>query len=256
MSETPSETTGIHAQYAAQVTADLERNTKEQERVATEIAALEDQLRVLRRDHGLLVSVQQALGVESAGSAAEAAPEPSAEATAEAGTTAPQAEAPAAEPSGESQDGQAAQVPGPRPAPAERKKRTARKKAPAETDKSATGKGRSRRGKKAEPAKSATPAAAPAATAPAAPAAAPTLVTLVREYLRQEAEPRSAAEIAAALSERHPDRTVKANVVRTTVEGLVAKGAAQRTKQGSSVFYVAAEDTADRPAEQAEPAAV
>lgn len=237
MSETPSENTGIHAQYAAQVTADLERNTKEQERIAAEIAALEEQLLVLRRDHDLLLSVQQALGVEAAATAAATTA-----ATTAAATATP-------EEHGGSQDGQAAQVPAPRPAPAERKKRLGRKKATADKAEAGTSRTRGRRGKKAESAESA-PAASPAG------AAAPTLVTLVRDYLGQQSEPRSAAEIAAALSERLPDRTVKANVVRTTVEGLVAKGAAHRTKQGSSVFYVAADDTAGRPAEEAEPAAV
>jgi hypothetical protein len=73
------------------------------------------------------------------------------------------------------------------------------------------------------------------ATAPAA----PTLVTLVREHLAGQSEPRSAAEIATALDQQHPERAIKTTVVRTTIEGLVAKSQAQRTKQGSSVFYTA-----------------
>ncbi|MFV5997980.1 hypothetical protein ACNPQM_37810, partial [Streptomyces sp. NPDC056231] len=44
-----------------------------------------------------------------------------------------------------------------------------------------------------------------------------------------------------ALAQAHPDRGVKTTVVRTTLEGLVAKSQAQRTKQGSSVFYTAAD---------------
>ncbi|MGI5041680.1 hypothetical protein ACM9HB_35195, partial [Streptomyces sp. JAC128] len=40
-----------------------------------------------------------------------------------------------------------------------------------------------------------------------------------------------------ALGQAHPDRNIKTTVVRTTVEGLVAKSHAQRTKQGSSVYY-------------------
>ncbi|GAA2313532.1 hypothetical protein OKJ48_19820 [Streptomyces kunmingensis] len=65
----------------------------------------------------------------------------------------------------------------------------------------------------------------------------PTLVTLVQEFLKQQTEPRSAAELTDALAAAHPDRTFKKPVVRTTVEGQVAKGLAQRSKQGSSVFY-------------------
>jgi hypothetical protein len=80
-----------------------------------------------------------------------------------------------------------------------------------------------------------------AAKPPAAPAAAPTLVDLVREHLAGQSEPRSAAEITTALGQQYPERTVKTTVVRTTLEGLVAKNQAQRAKQGSSVFYTAAD---------------
>ncbi|MFF8910698.1 hypothetical protein [Streptomyces olivaceoviridis] len=69
----------------------------------------------------------------------------------------------------------------------------------------------------------------------------PTLVALIRAYLAQQSEPSSAAEIAAALGEAHPDRVIKTTVVRTTLEGLVARSAAQRLKQGHSVFYAARE---------------
>lgn len=67
----------------------------------------------------------------------------------------------------------------------------------------------------------------------------PSLVSLAREFLAGQTEPRSAAEVAEALTQAHPDRGIKTTVVRTTLEGLVAKNHAQRTKQGSSVFYTA-----------------
>ncbi|MFF4780249.1 hypothetical protein ACFY3E_03050 [Streptomyces griseorubiginosus] len=76
----------------------------------------------------------------------------------------------------------------------------------------------------------------------------PSLVTLARDFLTSQTEPRSAAEIAEALAHKHPDRGIKKTVVRTTLEGLVAKNHAQRSKQGSSVFYTApdpAEPSAD-----------
>ncbi|MFI6564358.1 BlaI/MecI/CopY family transcriptional regulator [Streptomyces sp. NPDC050534] len=76
--------------------------------------------------------------------------------------------------------------------------------------------------------------------------ARPTLVDLVRGHLAEEGEPRSTAEITAALNETQPGRTIKKTVVRTTVEGLVAKGLVQRSKQGSSVYYTTPE--ADRSA--------
>jgi hypothetical protein len=88
------------------------------------------------------------------------------------------------------------------------------------------------------PAKSRKPAAAPADR--------PTLVDLVREHLAEQSEPRSAAEIASTLGRAHTDRAVKPTVVRTTLEALVAKGQAQRTRQGRSVFYT----TPDAPEQQ------
>ncbi|MBW8820155.1 MAG: hypothetical protein JF598_18505 [Streptomyces sp.] len=77
-----------------------------------------------------------------------------------------------------------------------------------------------------------------------------TLVDLVREHLSGQREPRSAAEISTALGRQHPERTIKATVVRTTLEGLVARNQAQRTKQGSSVFYTSPD--ASEPAAQTE----
>jgi hypothetical protein len=66
-----------------------------------------------------------------------------------------------------------------------------------------------------------------------------TLAELVRHHLSEQSEPRSAAEIATALGQAHPDRDIKTAVVRTTLENLVAKSQAHRAKQGSSVFYTA-----------------
>lgn len=111
---------------------------------------------------------------------------------------------------------------------------------------------------------------------PAQDSAQPTLGSLIREYLgTQGTEPRSIAEVTQALAASHPERGVKGTVVRTTIEGLVAKGRVQRHKQGGSVFYTvtdaasADDDTAaptaqpehteqaeqSEPAEQAEPVA-
>ncbi|MER6094100.1 hypothetical protein [Streptomyces bluensis] len=76
-------------------------------------------------------------------------------------------------------------------------------------------------------------------------ASQPTLVELIRAHLTEQEEPRSAAEVATALGQAHPNRRIQTNVVRTTLEGLVAKNRAQRSKQGSSVFYTA--DSPDAP---------
>ncbi|MEV7991868.1 hypothetical protein AB0O67_08115 [Streptomyces sp. NPDC086077] len=88
------------------------------------------------------------------------------------------------------------------------------------------------------------------AKAPATSPTSPTLVELVRAHLEAQGEPRSAAEVTTALGEQHPERSVKTTVVRTTLEGLVARNQAQRSKQGSSVFYTTPE--AAEPAAQAE----
>ncbi|WP_333737642.1 hypothetical protein [Streptomyces sp. IBSBF 2806] len=219
----------LTSQYTAQVTADLERNTKEQERLSAEITALQQQLTALERDHGVLVSIQQAI---------DSAPTPL--------RTAEPVEA--AEPAG------SVTVPAPRKksaAASGTRKRAQSKKAASQPARSAEKPAARKRAaaKKATPEKAvpkkdtAKKDTAKKDTAPgeAAKTAQPTLVDLVRGHLTQQSEPRSAAEIATALGETHPERTVKVTVVRTTLEGLVAKAQAQRTKQGSSVFYTAAD---------------
>jgi hypothetical protein len=70
--------------------------------------------------------------------------------------------------------------------------------------------------------------------------AQPTLIALIRTHLDQQTEPRSAAEVTSALAQAHPQRTIKSTVVRTTLENLVAKSQAHRSKQGASVLYTSA----------------
>ncbi|MFH8468552.1 hypothetical protein [Streptomyces sp. NPDC017991] len=62
MSENQISTTELTSQYIAQVTSDLERNSKEQERIATDISGLQEQLLALQHDHTVLVNMHQALG--------------------------------------------------------------------------------------------------------------------------------------------------------------------------------------------------
>ncbi|GAA4086122.1 MULTISPECIES: hypothetical protein [Streptomyces] len=71
----------------------------------------------------------------------------------------------------------------------------------------------------------------------------PTLRDLVANHLAQSGEPRSAAEITAGLTDAHPQRNIAGTVVRNTLENLVAKGQAQRTRQNRSVFYTAPDAT-------------
>ncbi|MEV6003957.1 hypothetical protein AB0M25_33030 [Streptomyces griseomycini] len=223
MSENTIAATDLTSQYTAQVAGDLERNVKEQERVAAEIAALQEQLTVLQRDHAVLVNMQQALGI---------APAP--------------AEPVAAPGDGAVSDG--ATVPAPR-----------------RRSRAASGAGRPKRGKKAS---AASPRAASGKSVRASSGAGadrtgadgpktdgpksdgPKLVELVRRHLAEQTEPRSAAEITAALGEAHPERPVRTTVVRSTLEGLVARNRAQRTKQGTSVFYTAADGAEQSPEDE------
>ncbi|GHH30140.1 hypothetical protein [Streptomyces lanatus] len=200
MPETTTSATELTSQYVAQVTGDLERNTKEQDRIAAEIASLQEQLAALQHDHTVLVNMQQALGITHA-------------------LTQPAAEA----------EGTA--VPSPR-----------------------RGTGGARGGKQRARKSTAAPQKAAAKKSAAKPAdtpktAQPTLVELIRRHLLELKEPRSAAEISAAISQAHPERQIATKVVRVTLEGLVAKSQAERTKQGASVFYTA---PAPKPAEASE----
>ncbi|GAA2263190.1 gamma-butyrolactone-binding regulator SlbR [Streptomyces atrovirens] len=229
MSENSTAATDLTSQYSAQVASDLERNVKEQERVTAEIAALQEQLTVLQHDHTVLVNMQQALGLVR--SPAEPAGTPEA-----VGASQP-ADAPEADtvpdgatvPAPRRRGGTKSEAePGAKPG-AEKPKRTRKTAAARTTSGKSAASGKSTR------------------KPPAAKADGPKLVELVRRHLGEQSEPRSAAEIAGALEQAHPERAVKTTVVRSTLEGLVARNQAQRTKQGSSVFYTTPDSTEQAP---------
>ncbi|MGA4844283.1 hypothetical protein [Streptomyces sp. G45] len=73
----------------------------------------------------------------------------------------------------------------------------------------------------------------------------PLLGDLLLELLSGHDEPRSAKELRDELLEKHPGRTPTPQVVRNTLEALVAKSRVERHKQQRSVLYtpVAAGDT-------------
>ncbi|MFF9242492.1 hypothetical protein ACF1AL_27020 [Streptomyces sp. NPDC014801] len=287
MSDASVSATHLTSQYLAQVTSDLEHNTKERERIGAEISALQEQLAALQHDFGVLQNVRQALegatpdatdttntdAAEDTSSAAESvvvpAPRRSAArkprtgtgagaagkrtrakstktaATKSTATKTPAAKAPAAK---------AAQTKAPAAKAAEAKApaaKAAEAKAPAAKAAEAKAAGAARGGAKKKQ------AAAKKSTARTSPAAggAPKLVELVRQHLTEQKEPRSAAEVAEALGQAHPQRSFKTTVVRTTLESLVARNHAQRTKQGSSVFYTAPEASQEANGSQAAPAA-
>ncbi|GGT31433.1 hypothetical protein [Streptomyces chromofuscus] len=72
----------------------------------------------------------------------------------------------------------------------------------------------------------------------------PLLGELLLELLRTHDGPRLAKELRDELLERHPDRNPTPQVVRNTLESLVAKGRIQRHKQQRSVRYTVVEPDA------------
>ncbi|MEU3685787.1 hypothetical protein AB0E99_33380 [Streptomyces sp. NPDC030592] len=250
MSEsTMQSATELASQYSTQVNDDLERNIKEQERVSTEITALQQQLAALQHDHALLVNMQQALGITSP-PPSPTAPEPGAEtATVPAprgGTAAQSAKG------GRTRSKRATTAPKRAAAPKPGAKKATRSTATTAAKSAAEAPAKTTTKLVAKPTAKQAPKAAGKSAAQKAPSR-PTLVELVREHLAGQREPRSAAEVTAALGEAHSGRAVKTTVVRTTLEGLVAKNQAQRTKQGTSVYYSATE--APAPARQQDSAA-
>ncbi|MFI0716044.1 BlaI/MecI/CopY family transcriptional regulator [Streptomyces inhibens] len=65
----------------------------------------------------------------------------------------------------------------------------------------------------------------------------PLLGDLLMELLTRHDEPRLAKELRDELREKHPSRNPTPQVVRNTLESLVAKGRIQRHKQQRSVMY-------------------
>jgi hypothetical protein len=65
----------------------------------------------------------------------------------------------------------------------------------------------------------------------------PPLRDLVLSLLLQRHEPLQASEVASELAQLHPERSANIPVVRNTLETLVARNEAERSKQKRSVFY-------------------
>ncbi|MFJ9999802.1 hypothetical protein [Streptomyces werraensis] len=70
----------------------------------------------------------------------------------------------------------------------------------------------------------------------------PLLGEILTALLGAHSEPRLAKELHAELTARHPDRSPTPQVVRNTLESLVAKGQVQRHKQQRTVMYTLADD--------------
>ncbi|MFE1936299.1 hypothetical protein ACFW95_39125 [Streptomyces sp. NPDC059474] len=192
--DTSADNTNLKSQYASQITADLEHNSADHERVSSEITSLQQQLLVLENNRTLLLGMRQSLGDEAAG------------------------DVPGSTGVSDSENGAS---------DARKSAEQSPTRKPAKKTDTANG-----RRKGAESGGSRTKRVREAG--------APTLRDLIHGDLTQHGEPRSAAEVTAALTQALPDREIKATVVRSTLESLVAKGEAHRTKQQRSVLYSAA----------------
>ncbi|MEV0848234.1 BlaI/MecI/CopY family transcriptional regulator [Streptomyces sp. NPDC049954] len=243
MTQHSTEVQNLKNEYEAKVASDLQANVEEQTRIGEQIGDLRERLTVLEREQAMLVGVQQAIAAGA--STTQAAPE-------DASAAAPD-ETPAAQP-------QTAKVPRarrPRGTGAEATQETAEEpaeKSPEKKSGRAARKTSAPKGAKSGP-KSAgraggkdtgRAAAAKPAAKGAAKSAAPaqddagarlSLRELIARQLADHGEPRSASEVSATLAQEHPEREIKGNVVRTTLEALVAKGLVHRSKQQKSVFY-------------------
>jgi hypothetical protein len=71
----------------------------------------------------------------------------------------------------------------------------------------------------------------------------PLLGDVLLSLLGEHTEPRLAKELRDELLVKHPDRNPTPQVVRNTIESLVAKGRVQRHKQQRSVMYTVATST-------------
>ncbi|WP_405864792.1 hypothetical protein [Streptomyces sp. NBC_00005] len=173
----------LKSQYAERLDADLEGNAKEQDRISSEIATLQERLSVLEGDRALLLSMRQAIS-----------------------------------------DGR----------PADRRRGNEGDKAKRKGG-SRAGAGSPRR----DTAKAARKGndAKPAASSERDKNTSPVLRVLAVEELAKHSQPRSAAEVTSALAQAYPERRFIDQVVRNTLENLVARGEVQRIKQQRSVFY-------------------
>lgn len=202
-----TEFASVQSQYEAQVAADLESNTAEQERLRAEIDSLQGQLEILERDHTMLLGVQQvfANGAGAGSGSARRAKVPGAR---------------TAKRSAKSTAGTARTVGVGKPSSS----KTTAKTTAGTTAEASSGTARKRAKTSAKPAAGTT-------------GKQPSLAQLVSTLLAAHGEPRSAAEISAELAADHPRRNPNINVVRNALEQLVAKSEAHRAKQKKSVFY-------------------
>lgn len=226
MSNDPDVTT-IQDRYAQQIVTDLAANRERQEQVRSQATELQETLEQLAREEQWLVSAQEKLEVRPpAAQAAEPSDAVAAQSTPE-------------------QPGATSAVPQPRSSA----KTAAASKTPNET-----GSKRAAKKEKAAAGKPARIASTPDQPKAAAAGGVPSLRDMVLGVLAQHHEPRQVSEVVSELASAHPERPASPQVVRGTLEALVAKGELERERQKRSVFYTApAADTGFETASQASP---
>ncbi|MCX5071584.1 hypothetical protein OHA84_33395 [Streptomyces sp. NBC_00513] len=234
----------LKSQYADKVTADLDLNTAEQDRIRGEITSLQERLAGLEQDHELLVGMRAALGDN-----ALAVPGPR---TGKKPATAVKATTPTRKQTGaktattgsvkKSTATKTSSAPKSTTAKSTAtKSTTAKATAPKSTEAKATAAVAESKQSAAKP----VAAKQPVAKKPVAKKAAAAdknqvpLTELIHQHLTGQTEPKTAAEISQALAVAHPDRSLNDNLVRTSTERLVARSLVERAKQGSTVYYTA-----------------
>ncbi|MFD9533856.1 hypothetical protein [Streptomyces sp. NPDC060010] len=234
----------LKSQYADKVTADLDLNTAEQDRIRGEITSLQERLAGLEQDHELLVGMRAALGDN-----ALAVPGPR---TGKKPATAVKATTPTRKQTGAktATTGSVKKSTATKTSSAPKstatkstatKATTTKATAPKSTEAKATAAVAESKQSAAKP----VAAKQPVAKKPVAKKAAAAdknqvpLTELIHQHLTGQTEPKTAAEISQALAVAHPDRSLNDNLVRTSTERLVARSLVERAKQGSTVYYTA-----------------
>ncbi|MFE9250440.1 BlaI/MecI/CopY family transcriptional regulator [Streptomyces sp. NPDC007088] len=246
MTQHSTEAQNLKNEYEAKVASDLQANVEEQTRIGEQIGELRERLTVLEREQAMLVGVQQAIaaGAGTTQAAPEETPGTPDEAKADPSPTAAQPQSP-----------KVPRARRPRGTGAEAAAETAGKQAGKASEKKggrAARKTSAPKGAKSGAKSAAKGAAKTAASAEDTTGARLTLRELIARQLADHGEPRSASEVSATLAQEHPEREIKGNVVRTTLEALVAKGLVHRSKQQKSVFYTHVDAArAQEPAPQA-----
>ncbi|WP_343235889.1 hypothetical protein [Streptomyces sp. SID10815] len=235
---TQSATATVRSRYAEQAASDLAENRRHQQELTS-------QLEALRQEETLLLDILSLAGHPAADSAhvpqqARHEPEPATEqaprsvpgpAAPDTSAEAPAEETPAEQPApAEGEDTAKAAA---KPAKSAAKKRAAKStpRAAGKTAAKGAAKGAPKTAAKATAGKTAGKAAAKKDESQAL------LRDLLLGLLDGHSEPRLAAELREELLRAHPDREPTPQVVRNTLEALVAKGRIQRHKQGRSVMY-------------------